>query len=133
MTVIYVLLGIALLLENVIPWLLHKFFPQEIMSPAPDVPVRPKRTAARNDAHVDAVMEHLPNVHHVNARSAKASAASDSLVATTGAAQTMATPELESTFDYDEFRPAAREDLQSVQVSQGVPDVFENETANAHA
>jgi hypothetical protein len=131
MKFVFILLGVAIVLEAVGPWLLQKFFPQDVMAPAPDVPVRPKRTAARNDAHVDNAMEQLSNVQQTSARSNQAGAAA--LVATAGAGQAMDPAVLDSNFDYEEFRPAAREELQATQVSQGIPDVFENEATSATA
>ncbi len=142
MKFVIILLGVALVLEHCGPWLLEKFFPQALLAPAPDVPVRPQRTASRQEALVNNEMDSLSDVQNLgNARMSHARQDSSSLVAASPAsdgARKSASPEAD--FDYDEFRPAAREDALSAQSAQanqaplgGVPDMFQDEATSAHA
>jgi hypothetical protein len=135
MKFLVILFGVAYVLQLLSPWIMEKWFPQALLAPAPDVPVRPKRTASRNDAHVDSSVNQLDNVKQALGLSSLVPQEIDGLVATDSSAMErgQGPAEMHSTFDYDEYRPTVREDLQDVQGAHGVPDIYENEVTNAHA
>lgn len=136
MKAILTLLAIAFVYEALGPWILENFFPQALMSPAPEIPVRPKRTAARTDALVDSEMHQLANVQlaglsvdlsNRGGTSAEQSSTEDLSIA-------LAQVQTGGTFDYDEYRPSSSRNERAPTVAeQGVPDIFENEAVNASA
>lgn len=132
---VFILVGIAFALENVGPLILTKLFPQNLVSPAPDVPVRPQRTGARNDLYVDEEMGNQTSMYNQVVAS-QSTSGSDGLVSSSSSA-TLASAPTPDSFDYDEFRreneavivPAAMPEPMAV--SQGVPDMFDDESVHA--
>lgn len=137
MKVVFILVGIAFALEMFGPLILSKVFPQSLASPAPDVPVRPQRTGARNDSYVDDALGNLAGVQSstISPRSLSDRA---SLVSSSSSAALATTPTPDS-FDYDEFRRenesvmAPAVPSEPVQLSQGVPDMFDESVTGIHA
>jgi hypothetical protein len=140
MKYVLILAALAYVLESVGPWLLEKFFPQSLLAPAPDVTTRPKRTASRQDAYVDEAMGLPGDIQTLsNARQEPTGLVAED---STGYAPPLVVADAE--FDYDEFRPAARDDLSNGRagkaesasirsVQGGVPDIFDDEGTSAHA
>lgn len=146
----YVVIGLVVLafaLEFLGPVILQKFFPQALVVPAPEVPVRPKRAAAR-EALVDEAMSEVANPTNPlakNAMVASGAVSSAALVAAKGpdADEALAFTGGEHEFDFDDYRTAGRNSAaavqepaavaaasaQQVEVIQGIPDAFEDDAA----
>lgn len=126
MKFVFILFGLAIALEMFGPFILSKIFPAQLTDPAPDVPVRPKRSGARNDALADEE-DTLHGFQGAPSRAKKGHA--DGLVST----KTADAPDLSGissdNFDYDEFRrenESAHAAISEPVHSEGVPDIFDD-------
>jgi len=127
------LAALAILVEAFGPWLMKKFFPQALTAEAPEVPVRPKRSAERHDTLVD---DQLAQMSPANPSSPAARAIAGPLVTDAPVHHV----DLDPNMDYTEFSQAQRDQEAAVAATaqmmdhqQGVRDIFENEATGVSA
>jgi hypothetical protein len=139
MKFVFILVGIAIALEVFGPFVLSKVFPASLVNSAPDVPVRPKRTGSRNDSYVDDAMGNLADVQSPTTTRLFDRGESEGLVSSSAFAALTPSSATPDSFDYDEFRrenESVRPTMaaaEPMEISQGVPDMFDDSVSGIHA